>query len=413
MNDALPYAKQLYHDWGVEVDDALEALSRVRISVHCWQGDDIVGFENRQAVSGGLAVTGSYPGRARSAEELMADLDAAFALIPGHHRVNLHAIYAVTDEAVPRDKLEPRHFDTWVSYAKERGLGLDFNPTLFAHDRVRDGLTLSHPDAAVRRFWIDHCKATRRIAAYFGQELRTPSLHNIWIPDGYKDTPADRLGPRRRLKESLDEIFADKYDPAYITDSVESKLFGIGVESYTTGSHEFYLQYAARNGLLCLLDSGHFHPTETVSDKIPSLLLFNERLALHVTRGVRWDSDHVVAFDDELKAIAHAVVSCGALDRVMIGLDYFDASINRVAAWVIGVRNMQKALLNALLTPHKRLAALQDAGDFTGLLAMSEEFKTAPLGVVWDAFCERHKVPVRGEWMDTVQAYDAKTKMRG
>lgn len=412
MGDRLPYARDYYAAFGVDVDEALKKLSGTRISIHCWQGDDIRGFENQNALTGGIAVTGNYPGRARNAIELMEDLDTALGLIPGKHRLNLHAIYAISDEKVPRDRPEPRHFEAWTAFAKERDLGLDFNPTLFSHEMARDGMTLSHPDEAVRLFWINHCKATRGIAAHFGKTLGTPALHNIWIPDGYKDTPADLLGPRRRLKESLDEIFSVKYDRVHILDSVESKLFGIGMESYTTGSHEFYLQYAARNELLCLLDNGHFHPTESVADKISSMLLFDEKLALHVTRGVRWDSDHVVALDDELKAIANAVVACGALDKVLIGLDYFDATINRVAAWVIGVRNMQKALLYALLTPHAQLTALQDTGDFTGLLALTEELKTGPAGDVWDAFCESQNVPVRGEWLKVVRQYDEKTRGR-
>ena len=303
------------------------------------------GFESAAALSGGIQATGNYPGKARTPEELMADIDKALSLIPGKHRINLHATYAFYDgERVSRDKLEPKHFDKWIAFARERGLGIDINPTLFSHPLASDGLTLSHPDEKVRRFWIDHCKAIRKIGAYIGEQLGTPCLNNIWIPDGYKEIPADRTGPRQRLKDSLDEILSVKYDKKYLIDSVESKVFGIGVESYTVGSHEFYMQYALQNGLLCLLDNGHYHPTENVADKIPSLLLFGDKVALHVTRGVRWDSDHVVAYNDELRDIAAEIVKAGT-DRVVIGLDYFDASINRVAAWVIGMRNMQKALL--------------------------------------------------------------------
>jgi L-rhamnose isomerase len=411
--DRLGYARELYGRHGVDVGAAMKKLRDVPISLHCWQGDDINGFENRAGASGGIAVTGNYPGRARDMAELTSDLSRAFSLIPGkNHRVNLHAIYAVSDEAVPRDRPEPSHFGAWVGFAKENGLKLDMNPTLFSHQMAADGLTLSHPDEKVRRFWIDHCKSTRKIAEYFGKELGSPCLHNIWIPDGYKDTPADRLGPRKRLKESLDEIFSVKYDRAYILDSVESKLFGIGLESYTTGSHEFYMNYAAKNDILCLLDNGHFHPTEAVSDKISSMLLFFEKVALHVTRGVRWDSDHAVKLDDELKAIADAIVSCGALDRVLIGLDYFDATINRVAAWVAGTRNMQKALLYALLTPYKELTEMQDKGDYTSLFALSEELKTYPFGDVWDAFCEETQVPAREEWLESIREYEKITLKR-
>ena len=406
-------ARKLYANVGVDVDTAMNILVKIPLSIHCWQGDDVRGFENSTGPDGGLAVTGNYPGRATNARELMDDLNLALSLIPGKHRVNLHAMYAITTEAAERDVLLPEHFASWIRYAEERDLGLDFNPTLFAHAKAADGLTLSHPDENIRKFWINHCKATRRIAAHFGEMLDTPALHNIWIPDGYKDTPADRFGPRKRLMESLDEIYDVHYDPAFITDSVESKLFGIGLESYTVGSHEFYMQYAARRNILYLLDSGHFHPLEMASDKISAMLLFAENLALHVTRGVRWDSDHVVTLDDELRAITHALVACDALDRVHIGLDYFDATINRVAAWVIGVRNMQKALLYALLTPHEMLTNMQNRGDYTGLLAISEELKTYPWGDVWDAFCEHENVPEREGWLKKVRDYELRTMERG
>ncbi len=400
------YAKELYANLGVNTEDALRQLSRVKISMHCWQGDDVGGFENSGSLSGGIAATGNYPGKARNFEELTSDIDMAMKMIPGTHKVNLHAIYAVTDHPVERDALQPEHFAAWVDFAKDRGLGLDFNPTLFSHPKAANSLTLSNPDESIRHFWVEHCKRCREITEYFGKELGQLSLDNIWIPDGYKDIPADRLGPRQRLKDSLDEIFSEKLDPRYICDSVESKVFGIGLESYTVGSHEFYMNYAAKNGVLCLLDNGHYHPTEVVSDKIPSMLLFSDKLALHVTRPVRWDSDHVVIFDDELKEIAKEIVRCNALDRVLIGLDYFDASINRVAAWVVGMRNMQKALLYALLTPHAALKKLQDSGDYTSLLAMQEELKTYPFADVWDHFCEMNNVPVRQNWLSDIRKYE-------
>lgn len=400
------YAKELYANLGVNTEDALRQLSRVKISMHCWQGDDVGGFENSGSLSGGIAATGNYPGKARNFEELTSDIDMAMKMIPGTHKVNLHAIYAVTDHPVERDALQPEHFAAWVDFAKDRGLGLDFNPTLFSHPKAANSLTLSNPDESIRRFWVEHCKRCREITEYFGKELGQLSLDNIWIPDGYKDIPADRLGPRQRLKDSLDEIFSEKLDPRYICDSVESKVFGISLESYTVGSHEFYMNYAAKNGVLCLLDNGHYHPTEVVSDKIPSMLLFSDKLALHVTRPVRWDSDHVVIFDDELKEIAKEIVRCNALDRVLIGLDYFDASINRVAAWVVGMRNMQKALLYALLTPHAALKKLQDSGDYTSLLAMQEELKTYPFADVWDHFCEMNNVPVRQNWLSDIRRYE-------
>lgn len=399
-------AKEMYANMGVDVDAALEKLQKVKISMHCWQGDDVCGFENSGSLSGGIAATGNYPGKARNAEELMADMDKAFSLIPGKHKINLHAIYAVTDEHPDRDALEPKHFAAWVDYAKKRKLGLDFNPTFFSHPKASDGLTLSHPDPEIRKFWVEHGKCCRRITEYFGRELGQLSLNNVWIPDGYKDIPADRMAPRARLKASLDELFSEKLDPKYIVDSVESKVFGIGLESYTVGSHEFYMNYAAKNNVLCLLDNGHFHPTENVADKIPSLLLFADKLALHVTRPVRWDSDHVVLYNDELRDIATEIVRCDALDRVLIGLDYFDASINRISAWVVGMRNMQRALLSALLVPHKKLAKLQHDGKFYELMALNEELKMFPIGDVWDHFCEINKVPTREAWLSKVKRYE-------
>jgi len=405
-------AKEMYKSIGVDVDAALEKLANVKISMHCWQGDDVAGFEHAASLSGGIQATGNYPGKARNPEELIADIDKALSLIPGKHRINLHACYAITDEKVDRDKLEPKHFAKWVEFAKVRGLGLDFNPTLFSHPKAADGLTLSHPDPEIRKFWIEHCKASRRIAAYIGKELGSPCLNNIWIPDGYKDVPADRFSPRKRLKESLDEIFAEKLDARYIVDSVESKVFGIGVESYTVGSHEFYMNYAAKNNVLCLLDNGHYHPTEMVSDKIPSMLLFADKLALHVTRPVRWDSDHVVLFNDELKEIAKEIVRCDALDRVLIGLDFFDASINRISAWVVGMRNMQKALLVALLTPCSEFAKFQNDGRFYELMALQEEIKTYPIGDIWNHFCEISNVPEMQNWLPEVKKYEENVQLK-
>lgn len=398
-------AKQAYGEIGVDVDKAIEALKKVRISMHCWQGDDVLGFDSDE-LTGGISATGNYPGRASNPDELMSDMKEALSLIPGRHKINLHASYAVTDEKVDRDKLEPKHFQAWVDFAKENDLGLDFNPTLFSHPKAADNLTLSNPDEGIRKFWVDHCKACRKIADYFGRELKMTSLDNIWIPDGYKDVPADRMGPRLRLKKSLDEIFSVEYDEKNIADSIEGKVFGIGVESYTVGSHEFYMNYAAKNNKMCLMDTGHFHPTEVVSDKISSMLIFNKNLALHVSRPVRWDSDHVILLTDELKEIAKEIVCCDALQRVYIGLDFFDASINRVAAWVVGMRNMEKALLYALLMPNKALKEMQDKAQFTELMASMEELKTYPFGAVWDYYCQVQNVPQRKTWFKELQRYE-------
>ncbi|WP_375088559.1 L-rhamnose isomerase [Peribacillus sp. RS7] len=401
-------AKQAYANWGIDVDAALETLKKVPISIHCWQGDDIGGFElNKSELSGGIDVTGNYPGKATTPEELRMDLEKALSLIPGKHRVNLHAIYAETNgEAVERDQLEPKHFENWLNWAKANGLGLDFNPTLFSHEKAADGLTLSHPDEEIREFWIDHCIASRKIGEYFGRELGMPCLTNIWIPDGYKDIPSDRLTPRKRLKESLDRIFTAEVDETCNWDAVESKVFGIGSESYVVGSHEFYLGYALKNNKICLVDTGHYHPTETVSNKISSMLLYADKLALHVSRPVRWDSDHVVILDDELREIALEIVRNDALNQVIIGLDFFDASINRVAAWTIGTRNMIKALLYALLVPNDHLKELQEKGDFTERLALMEEFKTYPFGAIWDYYCEKMNVPVKERWLTQVKEYE-------
>ncbi|SDM25022.1 L-rhamnose isomerase [Sediminibacillus halophilus] len=401
-------AKEAYERWGVDVEGVLDKLQRIPISIHCWQGDDVSGFEvNKQELSGGIDVTGNYPGKAKTPEQLRGDLEKALSLIPGKHRVNLHMIYAETNgEVVERDQLEPKHFENWVNWAKENGLGLDFNPTLFSHPKAADGLTLAHPDKEIRDYWIRHCIASRKIAEYFGKELGTSALTNIWIPDGYKDIPSDRLTPRQRLKESLDEIFAVEIDEKYNVDAVESKLFGIGSEAYVVGSHEFYLGYALKNNKLCLLDTGHYHPTEVVSNKISAMLLYSDQLALHVSRPVRWDSDHVVIFDDELKEIGLEIVRNGALDKVRIGLDFFDASINRVAAWTIGTRNMIKALLYALLQPNEHLKQLQEEGNFTDRLALMEEFKTYPFGAIWDYYCEKMGVPAKETWLEDIKHYE-------
>ena len=386
-------AKELYARYGVDTERAIEALRGVTVSVHCWQGDDVIGFDSRETLSGGIQTTGNYPGRARTPEELMADYDKAFSLIPGKKKLNLHASYAITDgEEVGRDKLEPRHFARWLAFAKERGMGIDFNPTFFAHPMVKDNLTLSSPDESVRRYWVEHGKACLKISEYFARETGIPCVMNIWIPDGYKDIPADRLGPRARFKQSLDEILDTPYDKSLVYVTLESKVFGIGLESYTVGSAEFCLSYSAEKGITPLMDNGHYHPTETVSDKISSLLLFNDKIALHVTRAVRWDSDHVVILDDETKEIAKEIVRCNALDRVFIATDYFDASINRICAWVTGVRSVEKALLFALLQPVERLRELQDAGDFTEVMYLSEELKLAPLGDVWNEYLRREGV---------------------
>ena len=403
--------KEQYAAIGVDVERALETLQKVRISMHCWQGDDVLGFDSDE-LTGGIATTGNYPGRARNPEELMADIRKTYSLIPGKHKLNLHASYRITEENVDRDKIEPRHFQAWVDFAREQGIGLDFNPTFFSHANVRNNMTLSSPDDAIRDFWIEHGKASRKIANYFGEQLGITALNNIWIPDGTKDVPADRIGPRARLKDSLDQIFSVKYDKKNIADAVEGKVFGIGVESYTVGSHEFYMNYAAKNGLVCLLDTGHYHPTEVVSDKISSMLLFNDRLALHVSRPVRWDSDHVIKLDDELKELAVELVRCDALGRVFIGLDFFDASINRIAAWVIGMRNMQKALLYGLLTPNQRLRDAQDKADFTAVLVGLEEIKTLPFGEVWAEFCRRNEVPVDGAWYAEVKEYERNVSLK-
>jgi L-rhamnose isomerase len=408
IEQAFQQAAQRYTELGVDVQKAMQRLATIPISLHCWQGDDIAGFERTGAeLGGGLAVTGNYPGRARTPEELRADLEKALALVPGKHRINLHACYAETGgRRVERNELEPAHFQNWIDWARGHGLGLDFNPTFFAHPRAADGYTLAHRDGAIRRFWIEHGIVCRRIGAAFGRALGTPCVTNVWIPDGSKDTPVDRKGPRLRLADSLDAIFAEAIDPMLQRDAVEGKLFGLGSESYVVGSHEFYFGYALRRGKLLCLDTGHFHPTEVVSDKLSAVLAWLDEVLLHVSRGVRWDSDHVVTLSDELIAIAQELVRGDYLGRVHIGLDYFDASINRVAAWVIGTRAMLKALLRALLEPAQLLSQAENEGDNTRRLALQEEIKDLPVGAIWDAYCLKKNVPVAGEWLTEIKRYE-------
>lgn len=397
-------AKEKYAKIGVDTEKALDTLKDISVSIHCWQGDDVGGFDSTDALSGGIQATGNYPGKATTPEELMADIDKAFSLIPGKKKLNLHACYAIFDgEHVDRDKIQPKHFEKWVKFAKERNMGLDFNPTFFSHPMVKDNLTLSSPDETVRRFWVEHGKRCIEISEYFANETGVPCVMNIWIPDGYKDIPADRLGPRARFKKSLDEILSVPYDKTKVFPCLESKVFGIGLESYTVGSSEFCLTYAAKNGITPLMDNGHYHPTEVVSDKISSVLLFNDTLALHITRPVRWDSDHVVLFDDETREIAKEIIRADALDRVFIATDYFDASINRISAWITGGRSVQKALLYALLEPSS-LKELQDSSDFTSLMVRSEELKTMPFGDVWEEYLNRENVSI--DYLSEVKAYE-------
>lgn len=405
MNEGYQLALRRYADIGIDTEKALQTLASIPVSIHCWQGDDVTGLESLGgALDGGIQVTGNYPGRARTFEELTRDFETVLSLIPGCKRLNLHASYAIGGEG-KRDQLRPEHFVPWVAFAKAHQIGLDFNPTFFSHPMVKDNLTLSSPDEAVRAYWIRHAVACRRIAAYFARELGTHCLCNIWIPDGYKDVPADRLSPRLRLRDSLDQIFAEPL-PGVI-DSVESKFFGIGLEAYTVGSAEFYANYAATHpGVYNLMDSGHYHPEESIADKIPAQLAFYDKLPLHVTRPMHWDSDHVVTLTDDLRGIADEIVRCNACDKALIGLDFFDGSINRVAAWVIGTRNMQKALLLALLTPHQTLAELQNACRFTELLALQEEYKSLPWGEVWAEYCRRQDVPENEKWLSAVQQYE-------
>lgn len=402
-------AKERYAKIGIDTEAVLSKMEEVTVSVHCWQGDDVIGFDSKEALSGGIQTTGNYPGRARTPEELMEDLDKAFSLMPGKKKLNLHASYGIFSGGTEagRDQLKPEHFEKWVVFAKERGLGLDFNPTFFAHPMVKDGLTLSSPDEEVRSYWIRHGQACLKIAEYFSKETGKPCVINYWIPDGYKDVPADRMGPRRRFKDSLDQIFSIGYDKTQVYPTLESKVFGIGVESYTVGSAEFCLSYADEKGITPLMDNGHYHPTEVVSDKISSLLLFHDKIALHITRPVRWDSDHVVLFDDETREIMKEIVRNDALDRVFLATDYFDASINRIAAWAVGVRNVRKALLWALLEPSEEMKRAQETADFTAMMILQEEYKTLPFGDIWEEYLRRNGLET--SLLEEVKNYEAVT----
>ncbi|MEL6888298.1 MAG: L-rhamnose isomerase [Pseudomonadota bacterium] len=407
-------AKAAFADWGVDAEAALARLAPVAISMHCWQGDDVVGFEAQTGTSGGgIQATGNHPGRARTPDELRADLEFAYAMIPGSHRLNLHAMYMDTGETPDRDAIEYKHFAPWVDWARAQGIGLDFNPTFFAHAKADDNLTLSHPDAGIRDFWIEHGKRTREIAARMGAALGSPCINNIWVPDGYKDTPIDRMAARARLEASLDRMLADTHNPAHMLDAVESKLFGIGVEACTVGSHEFYLGYAIRKGTLLCLDMGHFHPTENIADKLSAVALSLDEILLHVSRPMRWDSDHVILLNDDILAMAHELVSADLLGRTHIGLDFFDATISRTAAWVIGTRNMQKALLRALLMPMDRLRAAETALDFTTRMTVTEEIKDLPFGAVWSEFCARQEVPTGLDLIQRLDTYQASVAGRG
>jgi L-rhamnose isomerase len=409
IEQAYSLAKERYAALGVDTDKALAALKPVSISLHCWQGDDVGGFENPGGeLGGGIAATGNYPGKARNADELRRDLDVVYSLLPGSHRLNLHAIYLESDTKVERNKIEPRHFSAWKDWAKANHHGVDFNPTCFSHPKAADGFTLAHRDEDIRQFWVEHCIASRKIGEYFGKELGTTCVTNIWVPDGIKDSPADRRTPRRLLLESLDIILADKIDPRYNLDAVEPKLFGIGSESYVVGSMEFYEAYALSRKILLTLDSGHFHPTETIADKISSMLLYLDQMLLHVSRGVRWDSDHVVTFNDDLQAITQEIVRNDALERVHVGLDYFDASINRIAAWTIGARNTLRGLMYALLEPSEMLKQSEISGDFSTRLALQEELKAMPAGAVWDYYCAKENVPVGMDFMKVIKDYEGR-----
>ncbi len=413
MNTRYSSAKEIYARLGVDTEAALEALKDVPVSLHCWQGDDVIGFDHDGPLTGGIQTTGNYPGKATTPEQLLADMDKAISLCPGKKKINVHACYAIFEkgEFVDRDRLEPKHFEKWVEFAVERGMGIDFNPTFFSHPMVKDGLTLSSPDGATRKFWIEHGKACIRISQYFAERTGMPCVMNIWTGDGFKDVPGDRMGPRMRYKQSIEEILSEPFDRSLVKPCVESKVFGIGVESYTAGSAEFTLSFAATHeGCLPLMDNGHYHPTEVVSDKIPALLCFYPEIALHITRGVRWDSDHVLTFDDETKEMAKEIVRNGALSRVYMALDYFDASINRIAAWVIGFRSWQKALLNAMLLPNERLKQLQDEARFTELMMLQEEVKTLPFGDIWKEYCRRAGVPEN--WFEEIEKYEKEVLLK-
>ncbi len=401
-------AKEIYAKLGIDTDAAIAKLKTIPVSLHCWQGDDVIGFDHDGPLTGGIQTTGDYPGKATTPEQLLADIDEVIKVTPGMKKINVHANYAIfgEDGYVDRDKLEPRHFQMWVDFAKERGMGLDFNPTYFSHPKVKDGLTLSSPDEETRKFWIEHGKACIRISQYFAEQTGIPCVMNIWTGDGSKDIPADRLGPRERYKDSIEQIIAEPHDPAMVKPCVESKVFGIGVESYTVGSGEFALSFAATHeGCIPLMDNGHYHPTEVVSDKIPALLAFFDEIALHITRPVRWDSDHVVLFDDETKEMAKEIVRCNAIDRVNMALDYFDASICRISAWAVGFRSWQKALLNALCMPHEALKGLQDAANWTEAMVRQEQVKMLPFGDIWDEYCKQCGTD-DDTWFDEVMRYE-------
>jgi L-rhamnose isomerase len=409
IQNAYTLAKERYAALHVDTEKALARLENVAISLHCWQGDDVGGFENPGGdLTGGIAATGNYPGKARTADELRSDLDVVYSLLPGSHRLNLHAVYLEADQKVERNAIEPRHFAAWKDWAKANHHGIDFNPTCFSHPKSADGFTLAHRDPGIRQFWVEHCIASRKIGEYFGKELGTPAVTNIWVPDGYKDTPADRQTPRELLCESLDAVLAERIDPRYNLDAVEPKLFGIGSESYVVGSMEFYTAYALTRKILLTLDAGHFHPTETIADKISALLLYLDQLLLHLSRGVRWDSDHVVTFNDDLQSITQEIVRSDALERIHIGLDYFDASINRVAAWTIGARNTLRALLIALLEPLDLLKQFEVEGDYSSRLALLEELKSMPFSAVWDFYCLQKNVPVGMDFMKVIKEYEKK-----
>ena len=414
MANSYDVAKQAFADWGVDTETAIARLKTIPISMHCWQGDDVVGFEKQTGSSGGgIQATGNHPGRARTPDELRADLDFTYSMIPGSHRLNLHAMYLDTDETPDRDAIEYKHFASWVDWAKGAGIGLDFNPTFFAHAKADDNLTLSHPDQSVRDFWIEHGQRSRDIAAKMGAELGSACVNNIWVPDGYKDVPIDRMAARRRLEASLDAMIAPAQDRAQMRDAVESKLFGIGVEACTIGSHEFYMGYAIRKGTLLCLDMGHFHPTENIADKLSACALSLGEILLHVSRPMRWDSDHVILLNDDIQAMANELVTADLLDRTHIGLDFFDATISRTAAWVIGTRNMQKALLRALLLPLERLRKAEDSLDFTTRFMLTEEFKDLPFGAIWDEFCARNEAPAGQGLIRALDGYQASVAGRG
>lgn len=409
-------SKKKYESLGIDVDKALETLKSLPISLHCWQGDDVTGFDHDGPLTGGIQTTGNYPGKAKTPDELMQDMEKVISLCPGKKKLNLHASYAIFEkgEFADRDKLEPKHFAKWVEFAKKHDMGIDFNPTFFSHPNIKDGLTLSSPDESVRKFWIEHGKACIRISSYFAEETGIPCVMNIWTGDGFKDIPGDRMGPRMRYKDSIEQILSEPYDFKKVKPCIESKVFGIGVEAYTSGSAEFALSFAAMNKEKCmpLMDNGHYHPTEVVSDKIPALLCFFNEIALHITRPIRWDSDHVVIFDDETKEMAKEIVRCNALDRVYMALDYFDASINRISAWSVGFRSWQKALLNALLMPHDKLKALQDEGRFTELMVLNEEIKTLPFGDIWEQYCKSSGVPTDCELFGEVDKYEKEVLLK-